>query len=125
MGDSIRAMSALAAQHQFAVLAIKPRAPIDQFLDATRCFFNDHFNHGLTYATSEQYEAALEEFSRAIELDPDDAQAYSNRGTAYHQLQQYEGALEDFGRAIELDPTNAEFHARVANVLAGLVVCGP
>ena len=41
-------------------------------------------------------------YNRAIELDPDLAEAYSNRGHTYHDLGDYEQAIADYNRAIEL-----------------------
>jgi len=52
----------------------------------------------------EQYEAALNDFNRAIELNPNLAWALAERGETYRLMKQYEAALNDFNRAIELDP---------------------
>ncbi|MBK8539507.1 MAG: tetratricopeptide repeat protein [Ardenticatenia bacterium] len=46
----------------------------------------------------------MEDYSRAIELDPKYACAYCNRGDAYAKLGEYQRALKDYSRAIELDP---------------------
>src|SRR5262249_13540429 len=43
---------------------------------------------------------ALEDFSRAIELKPDYAEAYNNRGRAHAHLGEYSQAIEDFSQAI-------------------------
>jgi len=50
------------------------------------------------------YEEALEDFNRAIELDPQYKWAIANRGRTYCLMERYEEALQDFNRAIELDP---------------------
>ena len=50
------------------------------------------------------YDGAIADYSRAIELDPDDAAAYYNRGNAKSELDDYHGAIADYSRAIELDP---------------------
>jgi serine/threonine protein kinase len=55
-----------------------------------------------------RYEEAIEAYSRAIALDPQNAYAYSVRGDAYSDLEQYRRAIKDYGRAIALDPQNAE-----------------
>ena len=47
---------------------------------------------------------AIEDYTKAIELDPDYADAYNNRGYAYYLLEQYGKALNDYDKAIELDP---------------------
>ena len=51
--------------------------------------------------------AAIDAYTKAIELDPTLADAYNNRGTAKHKLGQHAAALADYNRAIELDPTLA------------------
>jgi len=48
---------------------------------------------------------AIELLDKVIELDPDDAEAYSMRGNAYTTgLNQHNRAIQDFNKAIELDP---------------------
>ncbi len=51
---------------------------------------------------------AIADFDRAIEVQPDYAEAYSNRGEAYEDKGDYERAIADYGRAIELQPDVAE-----------------
>jgi tetratricopeptide (TPR) repeat protein/serine/threonine protein kinase len=55
-------------------------------------------------------DAALAEYSRAIELTPKDADARLERGRAYKRAGQLERALADCSRAVELEPGNAFFH---------------
>ncbi|MEH2183547.1 tetratricopeptide repeat protein, partial [Nostoc sp.] len=59
---------------------------------------------GETYRLMKQYTEALQDFDRAIELDPKYAWAIASRGETYHSIKQYTEALQDFNRAIELDP---------------------
>ena len=56
-------------------------------------------------------EQSLEDYDRAIQLNPKDPVAYYNRGLAYGHLQRYEQAIEDFDRAIELDPEDLRAYA--------------
>ena len=48
--------------------------------------------------------AALEEFGRALALDPLDARNFNNRGVALDALGQTEAARQDFERALRIDP---------------------
>ena len=50
---------------------------------------------------------ALPDFSKAIELNKDYANAWSNRGVAKMVLDNYQGAITDANKAIELDPDYA------------------
>ena len=53
------------------------------------------------------YEGAVQDCNKAIELDPDYASAYYNRGIAKYGLGDYEGAVQDYSKAIELNPDYA------------------
>ena len=44
------------------------------------------------------------DYHRAIEINPDFAQAYANRGIAYSHLNQYKKAIADYEKALALDP---------------------
>ncbi|MFM9264813.1 tetratricopeptide repeat protein, partial [Tychonema sp. BBK16] len=61
---------------------------------------------GESYCLMEQYEEALQNFDRAIELDPKYTWAIARRGETYLLMKRYEEALQDFDRAIELNPKN-------------------
>ncbi len=67
------------------------------------CFYH----RGVTYGQMGQYEQALQDFDRAIQLDDKYAWAIANRGVTYRLMGQYEQALQDFDRAIQLDDKNA------------------
>jgi tetratricopeptide (TPR) repeat protein len=51
-----------------------------------------------------RYDEALEDFNRAIEIDPEDCEALCNKGEALRQLGRHAQALECFEAAIRLDP---------------------
>ncbi len=63
-----------------------------------------YYNRGLVYQNLEKYDEAIEDYTKAIHLDPDFALAYNNRGVVYHNLEKYDEAIEDYTEAIRLDP---------------------
>lgn len=65
-----------------------------------------YINRGHEKRNSGDYDGAIAEFDRAIELDPDDAGAYHGRGEAKRGKGDYDGAIADCDRAIELDPND-------------------
>jgi len=69
-----------------------------------------------------QYEEAIEEYSKAIELEPMNTLAYEHRGVAKASLRQYEEAIKDYNIAIELEPKNklAYEHRGIAKANMGL-----
>ncbi len=54
------------------------------------------------------YPKALADYTKAIQLDPQYANAYNNRGLAHYHSKAYDKAIADFTRAIQLKPTFAE-----------------
>ena len=64
-------------------------------------------SQGILYNNNGEYQKATAAFTKAIELDPNFALAYSNRGWVYINLGQYEQAIADCTKAIELDPSLA------------------
>ena len=70
----------------------------------------DYFNRGLVEKANGDFDSAIAEFTRAIELDPTYAAAYSNRCNAKQAKGDLDGAIADCNRAIELDPKDALAH---------------
>ena len=64
--------------------------------------------------------AAIDAYTKAIELNPAYAEAYNNRGNAKNNLGDHAAALEDCDRAIELNPALAAAYNNRGNAKAGL-----
>ena len=60
-------------------------------------------NRGIAYGDLKQYDKAIADLTKVIELYPEPAKAYNNRGNAYLGLQQFDKAIADFTKAIDLD----------------------
>jgi|GEM_PF-2275977 len=82
-----------------------------QFLAQSRINSNPYlispqvfFRCGQSYGSMEQYDKALQNFNRAIELNPKYDRAIAYRGITYRRMECYEKALQDFNLAVELDP---------------------
>jgi serine/threonine protein kinase/Flp pilus assembly protein TadD len=61
-------------------------------------------SRGTKYLQLHQYDKAVADLSRAIELNPKWQLPLFNRGSAYMSLHQYDKALADYTKAIELNP---------------------
>ena len=61
------------------------------------------------------FSGAIDDYGKAIELDPNYVGAYNNRGNSYANLKQYERAIDDYDKAIELDPNNAHAYNNRSN----------
>ncbi len=61
----------------------------------------EKFELGQKYLTEMNYTEAVASFTEAIQLNPDDIEAYLGRAEAYIGLKQYDDAKADYGTAIE------------------------
>ena len=64
----------------------------------------EYFNKAFDYGKSGEYQLAIDNFTKCLRIDPDDADAYYNRGYSYDELGNYEDAIADYTRAIRIDP---------------------
>ena len=68
---------------------------------------SDYVHRADVYLSMDEYEKAIQEYGKAIGLDPNFEKAYYNRGLAYAQQQKYPEAVADLTRAIDLNPEHA------------------
>jgi tetratricopeptide (TPR) repeat protein len=59
---------------------------------------------GVEYSQNNRYKSAIDNFSRAIFLQPDFVDAYNNRGLTYSKNGYYQLAIDDFNQVIRLKP---------------------
>lgn len=80
----------------------------------------EHLNQGNAYFAAEDFERALTEYSRALEVQPDDATTVSNRGTTLYHLDRHEEARAAYERALQLLPDDPEILTRHGSALGEL-----
>ena len=68
-------------------------------------FYN---NRGIDYGEKGEYDLAIKDFTKAIELKPDYAFAYNNRAAVYRSKGKHDLAIEDCNKAIQLKSDYAE-----------------
>jgi tetratricopeptide (TPR) repeat protein len=71
---------------------------------------------GLTYAGAllynfGNYKSAIDNYSLAIQCNPQDEVAYINRGIARVVIAEYEAAIEDLNQTLQINPQNAQAYA--------------
>jgi tetratricopeptide (TPR) repeat protein len=61
-------------------------------------------------------------YSKAIEINPQDANAYFNRGNAYEEKSDHDRAIAEYSKVIEINPqdANAYFNRGSARLAAAL-----
>jgi len=79
-----------------------------------------YYYRGLVYIEQGKVNEAIDDFTKAIELDSHFPQAYAARGTAYLMISRPAKAAEDFNKALQLDPMNATTYVNRARAYMGL-----
>ena len=64
----------------------------------------DTFNNGVDKYEQGDYQGAIADYTKAIEINPDFADAFLNRGMVKAKLGDNQGAISDYDRAIEINP---------------------
>ncbi len=62
------------------------------------------FDKGVSLFKQGEYQQAVDEFSKLIQLAPDNADAYKNRGVSYMKQEKFDSAIQDFETAKRLFP---------------------
>lgn len=76
----------------------------------------NHNNLGDYYGRHGNLDRAVEEFKRAIELNPRYGDAYHNLGNTYQQMEKYDSALESFQKAIVFNPNLWQSYANIGAI---------
>jgi tetratricopeptide (TPR) repeat protein len=63
-----------------------------------------HCSRGVAYAQLGDPRQAISDYDRAIEINPEYADAYNNRGVAYGELGDHRQEISDYDMAIKIDP---------------------
>jgi len=74
----------------------------------------DHVDQGMEYHGQGELDKAIAEYEKAIELEPNDADAHRNLGTAYGEQGKWEESAAAYERAIEIDPDFGEAYGDLA-----------
>lgn len=75
-------------------------------------------NRGIARHSLGQSDRAIDDYNRALELNPSDSYALYNRGLLYLEGEQYQFAIEDFGQSLKLRPDNTEGYEQRAQAYA-------
>ena len=59
---------------------------------------------GAIYHTLGQYEKAINDYSKTLEINPTFLKVYLNRGGIYFVLNEYDRAINDYTQALKINP---------------------
>jgi adenylate cyclase len=98
--------------YQHAIRMYQQAIDLDQKYALAYAGMADAYSHLYRYAeaTPENAARAIEASERAIELDPDSAEAHASRGLSLFISEEYEAAQQEFREAIRLNPKLWEAH---------------
>ena len=68
---------------------------------------DDYYARGGANFSQGNYRAAIDDFTKVINVNSDNANAYIYRGNARDNLKDYQGAISDYDKALKIDPNNA------------------
>jgi tetratricopeptide (TPR) repeat protein len=88
-----------------------------QSTDAVTPEVREFNNRGVALAARGETERAIESYTRAIQLDPSLAAAYSNIGNALATLGRFEEAIHAYDRALETESTTLTLYNRASALL--------
>lgn len=71
-----------------------------------------------------RFEAAIRDYTKAIELNPGHCRAYYNRAFSHDRLGQFKEAVDDYSRALQIEPANATALHNRGSLFERLGRCG-
>lgn len=74
------------------------------------------FDRGVQVFNREDFDSAIDEFTEAIQFNPNSAASYNFRGRAFLETGDLDRAQADFEKCIQLDPNIADAYAGIGNI---------
>jgi len=75
-----------------------------------------HVELGNIYANKGMYDQALEEFQKAVEINPNNFVAHNNIGIIYRKKGQLENAMEEYRKALRVNPNYPLTYNNIGNI---------
>ncbi len=69
-----------------------------------------YYKRGLCYYNKGKDDFGISDFTKAIELDPNNTDAYYYRGVSHYYRSEFDLAIADYKKAIEINPNHANAH---------------
>ena len=66
----------------------------------------EFLTRGLRYSATGDYDSAIDDYTQAIRLNPNDVEALIARGIAYTDKDDFVKAIDDFEAVLRISPTN-------------------
>jgi tetratricopeptide (TPR) repeat protein len=99
------------------ILPVRAESPVNNSL-VQNTGANEYFQQGLNFAAQQDTASAEAAFRRAIQIDPNFAEAYANLGSILANQNKLAEAVPNFETAIRLKPKVPEFYYMLGKVLS-------
>jgi tetratricopeptide (TPR) repeat protein len=66
-----------------------------------------YLNRGISFQYLQEYESAMTDFTKAIELNDTAASVYQGRAMLHYEMKDYSAAVDDFNKVLELGQENS------------------
>ena len=83
-----------------------PLPSINELDESSLELVESWFNLGLKHVSAGDFEKAIADWEKALDINPNLSEAWHNRGSALGRLGNYEAAVESFQNALAIDPNN-------------------
>lgn len=97
-----------------ARMCLKPSPSQDALRRTIKVEAVPHLLQALVYYDEQKYDEAIAEFKKAVELNPNLAEAHYNLGVVYLTKELFDEAIAEFKRAIDIAPEFAPAHNNLA-----------
>ena len=77
---------------------------------------NIYFSRGINYENSGQYDLAIEEYTKAIKINPKIVNAYIRCGYLYSHKHQFDLAMINYNKALEINPNDSRIYTVRGNL---------
>jgi tetratricopeptide (TPR) repeat protein len=67
-----------------------------------------YHDSGIKYMERKEYDLAISEFNKALEIYPESSETFNNRGIAYAKKGLYDLAISDFTKALKIDSNHPQ-----------------
>ena len=85
--------------------------PIDYYINPNKIPYKNsraYIKSGEEKTELEDYDGAISDFNKALEINPNYPRAYRIRGATKFQLKDYSGAISDYNKALTINPEDAD-----------------
>jgi len=75
----------------------------------------EYLDLGLTKSAEGNHKSAINEYNKALKINPNFTEAFVNRGISKSKLGDYRGAISDYSKALTINPKSSETFLQVGD----------